>query len=159
MPIQSSFSSPHNHTQRDTLPCCDNPLGVVTFISPNLIPSTVPLTHSHPTAAVQSGMAQFGTSKLSSRQPHISEHHIQIHTSPCIHVNTVFQISLFQCAFWFIKFYSHQLMHFVIQLYISLLSYIKITSNTLGSTPTCFDLLWDHLQGVLYLLPCRCCWY
>jgi hypothetical protein len=65
-------------------------------------------------------------------------------------------ISLFHCAFWFIKFYSHQLMHFLIQLCISLLSCIK---NTLGSTPTCFDLLWDHLQGVLYLFPCRYCWY
>ena len=41
----------------------------------------------------------------------------------------------------YIKFYSHQLVHFFIQLCISLLSYIKITSNTLGSTPTCFDLL------------------
>ena len=39
------------------------------------------------------------------------------------------------------KFYSDQLMHFFIQLCISLLSYIKITYNTLGSTPTCFDLL------------------
>ena len=37
------------------------------------------------------------------------------------------EISLFHRAFWFIKFYSHQLMHFFIQLYISLLSYIKIT--------------------------------
>ena len=36
-------------------------------------------------------------------------------------------ISLFHRAFWFIKFYSHQLMHFFIQLCISLLSYIKIT--------------------------------
>ena len=58
-----------------------------------------------------------------------------------------------------IKLYSHQLMHFFIQLCISLISYIKITLNTLGSTPTCFHLLWVHLQGVLYLLPCRCCWY
>jgi hypothetical protein len=36
-------------------------------------------------------------------------------------------ISLFHRSFWFIKFYSHQLMHFLIQLCISLLSYIKIT--------------------------------
>ena len=36
-------------------------------------------------------------------------------------------ISLFHRAFWFMKFYSHQLMHFFIQLCISLLSYIKIT--------------------------------
>jgi hypothetical protein len=42
-------------------------------------------------------------------------------------------------------------MHFLIQLCTSLLSYIKITSNTLGSTPTCFDLLRDHLRGVIYL--------
>ena len=35
--------------------------------------------------------------------------------------------SLFHRAFWFIKFYSHQLMHFLIQPCISLLSYIKIT--------------------------------
>jgi hypothetical protein len=33
----------------------------------------------------------------------------------------------FHCAFWFIKFYSHQLMHFLIQLCTSLLSDIKIT--------------------------------
>jgi len=35
--------------------------------------------------------------------------------------------SLFHRAFRFIKVYSHQLMHFFIQLCISLLSYIKIT--------------------------------
>jgi len=58
-----------------------------------------------------------------------------------------------------LKLYSQQLMHFFIQICISLLSYIKITQNTLGSTPACFDLAWDHLQGVLYLLTCRCCWY
>jgi hypothetical protein len=40
---------------------------------------------------------------------------------------TYHQISLFHRAFWFIKFYSHQLMHFLIQLCTSLLSYIKIT--------------------------------
>jgi len=45
MPIQSNFSSLHNHIQHDTLPCHDSPLGIVTSISPNLIPSTVPLTH------------------------------------------------------------------------------------------------------------------
>ena len=38
-----------------------------------------------------------------------------------------FFFSLFHRAFWFIKFYSHQLMHLFIQLCISLLSYIKIT--------------------------------
>ena len=37
------------------------------------------------------------------------------------------RISLFHRAFWFIKFYSHQFMHFFMQLCISLLSYIKIT--------------------------------
>ena len=36
-------------------------------------------------------------------------------------------ISLFHRAFWFIKFYSHKLVHFFIHLCISLLSYIKIT--------------------------------
>ena len=40
---------------------------------------------------------------------------------------TTNKFSLFHRAFWFIKFYSHQLMHFFIQLCISLLSYIKIT--------------------------------
>ena len=38
-----------------------------------------------------------------------------------------FFFSLFHHTFWFIKFYSHQLMHFFIQPCISLLSYIKIT--------------------------------
>jgi hypothetical protein len=38
-----------------------------------------------------------------------------------------YQISLFHRAFWSIKFYSHQLMHFLKQICISLLSYIKIT--------------------------------
>ena len=42
-------------------------------------------------------------------------------------VHIITTISLFHRAFWFIKFYSHQLMHFFIQLRISLLSYIKIT--------------------------------
>ena len=41
--------------------------------------------------------------------------------------NTHYSISLFHHAFWIIKFYSHQLMHFFIQLCISFLSYIKIT--------------------------------
>ena len=39
----------------------------------------------------------------------------------------IYEISLFHRAFSFIKFYSHQLMHFLIQPCISLLSYIKIT--------------------------------
>ena len=42
--------------------------------------------------------------------------------------NSIFPFfSLFHRAFWFVKFYSHQLMHFFILLCISLLSYIKIT--------------------------------
>jgi len=44
-----------------------------------------------------------------------------------INNNTNKQISLFHRAFRFIKFYSHQLMQFFIQLCISLLGYIKIT--------------------------------
>jgi hypothetical protein len=58
---QSSFISLHNHSQHHTLPCRDNPPGIVTSSSPNLIPITVPLTPSHQTAAVQSGIAQVGT--------------------------------------------------------------------------------------------------
>ena len=45
----------------------------------------------------------------------------------CYVNNNLYIFSLFHRAFWFIKFYSHQLMHFFIQLGISLLSYIKIT--------------------------------
>ena len=62
MPIQSSFSSLHTHTQFSQLDPQHSP--------------THSLTHSHQTAAVQSGMAQFGTSNLNSRQLHISEHQI-----------------------------------------------------------------------------------
>ena len=47
-------------------------------------------------------------------------------SSSCVKLRLC-QTSLFHRAFWFIKFYSHQLMHFFIQLCISLLCHIKIT--------------------------------
>jgi len=31
---------------------------------------------------------------------------------------------------------------------------LKSLKTLLGSIPTRFDLLWDHLQG----FPCWCCW-
>jgi hypothetical protein len=74
MPIQSSFSSLHNRTWHDTLPCCDNPMGIVTFISPNLIPQHSPSHIKQPQFSTV--WPSFGTSNLESRQPHISEHQI-----------------------------------------------------------------------------------
>jgi uncharacterized protein YdgA (DUF945 family) len=81
MPIQSSFSSLHNHIQHDALPCRDNPLGIVTFISPNLIPSTP--THSQQIAAAQSGMAQFDTSNLKT-EGNPKQLNIKFKYTPCL---------------------------------------------------------------------------
>jgi hypothetical protein len=50
---------------------------------------------------------------------------IIVRTENNVQLNNNLSISLFHRAFRFIKFYSHQLMHFLIQICIGLLSYIN----------------------------------